>query len=149
MKVKLTMTALAIACLAVAACGGTASKSASPAAAAGNPCQALSAWKSGGGTTGMNAITSDLTKIEAAAAAQSMTALASAGQALDNDAQNAALDLPPIDAVDYTNAMADFQTAGTDFAGSTQSSAAAGETPLSTGAQEFKSFAASVKATCN
>ena len=148
MKVKLTMTALAIACLAVAGCSGAASKSAPPAAAAGNPCQALSAWQSGGGTTGMNAIASDLTKIEAAAAAQSMTALASAGQALDNDAQNAALDLPPIDGVDYTDALADFQVAGADFATGVQSSATAGETPLSTGTQEFKSFAASVKATC-
>jgi hypothetical protein len=45
-----------------------------------------------------------------------MTALASAGQALDNDAQNAALDLPPIDGSNYFSAMADFQTAGTDFA---------------------------------
>jgi hypothetical protein len=148
MKAKLIMTALAMACLAIAGCGGTASKS-TPAAAAGNPCQALSAWNGGGGTTGMNAITSDLTKIEAAASAQSITALASAGQALDNDAQNAALDLPPIDGVDYTKAMADFQTAGTDFAAGTQSSATAGETALSTGAQEFKSFGANVKATCN
>jgi hypothetical protein len=149
MKVKLTMTALAMACLAIAGCGGAASKSAPAAAAAGNSCQELSAWKSSGGTTGMNAITSDLTKIEAAASAQSITALVSAGQALDNDAQNATLDPPPIDGVDYTNAMADFQTAGTDFAAGTQSSVSAGETPLSTGAQEFKSFAASVKATCN
>ena len=149
MKVKLIMTALAIACLAIAACGGTASTSTPAAAAAGNPCQALSAWKSGGGTTGLNAITSDLTKIEAAAEAQSLTALASAGQALDNDAQNATLDLPPIDALDYTNAMADFQTAGTDFATGIQSSAAEGEAPLSTGTQEIKSFSASVKATCN
>ncbi len=149
MKAKLITTALAMACLAIAGCGGTASKSTPAAAAAGNPCQALSAWNGGGGTTGMNAITSDLTKIEAAASAQSITALASAGQALDNDAQNAALDLPPIDGVDYTKAMADFRTAGTDFAGGTQSSATAGETPLSTGAQEFKSFGASVKATCN
>ena len=149
MKVKLTMTALAMACLAVAGCGGAASKSTQAAAAAGNPCQALSAWSNGGGTTGMNAIASDLTKIEAAAAAQSMTALASAGQALDNDAQNAALDLPPIDRADYTNALADFQIAGTDFASGVQSTATAGETPLSTGTQEFKGFAASVKATCN
>jgi hypothetical protein len=148
MKVKLIMTALAIACLAVAGCG-TANKSSPPAAAAGNPCQALSAWRSGGGVTGMNAITSDLTKIEAAAAAQSVTALAAAGQALDNDAQNATLDLPPIDPVDYTNAMADFQAAGTDLAAGTQSRAEAGEAPLSTGSKEFQSFAASVKATCS
>jgi hypothetical protein len=149
MKVKLTMTALAIACLAIAACGGTASTSTPAAAAAGNPCQVLSAWKSGGGTTGLNAITSDLTRIEAAAEAQSLTALASAGRALDNDAQNATLDLPPIDALDYTNAMADFQTAGTDFATGIQSGAAEGEAPLSTGTQEIKNFSASVKATCN
>ena len=45
--------------------------------------------------------------------------------------------------------MADFQTAGTDFATGIQSSAGAAETPLNTGAQEFKSFAASVKASCN
>jgi len=44
--------------------------------------------------------------------------------------------------------MADFQTAGTDFATGVQSSAAAGETPLSTGSQEIKSFSADVKATC-
>jgi hypothetical protein len=117
MNVKLTMAALAIACLALADCGGSASST--PAAgASGNPCQVLSAWRSGGGTAEMNAITSELTKIENAASSQSMTAVASAGQALDNDAQNAALDLPPIDGIDYTSAMADFQTAGTDFAAS-------------------------------
>lgn len=149
MKVKLAMAALAIACLAAAGCGGSASSSTKAAGAAGNPCQALSAWRSSGGMAEMNAITSDLATIETAASAQSITALASAGQALDNDTQNAALDLPPIDTIDYTNAMADFQTAGTDFAAGTQSSAAAGETPLKTAAQEFQSFAASVKATCN
>lgn len=37
MKVKLTMTALGIACLAIAGCGGAASTS-TPAAATGNPC---------------------------------------------------------------------------------------------------------------
>lgn len=78
-----------------------------------------------------------------------MTALASAGQSLDSDAQNAALDLPPIDGSNYTGAMADLQTAGTDFATGIQSSAAAGETPLKTASGEFKNFAASVKATCN
>jgi len=46
-------------------------------------------------------------------------------------------------------AMADFQTAGTDFATGIQSSAAEGEAPLSTGTQEIKNFSASVKATCN
>ena len=72
-----------------------------------------------------------------------------AGQALDNDAQNAALDLPPIDASDYTSAMADFQVSGTDFATGIQSSTEAGETPLKNASREFQSFAASVKATCN
>jgi hypothetical protein len=149
MNVKLTMAALGIACLAVAGCGGSAGSSTPAAGASGNPCQLLSAWRSGGGTPQMNAITSDLTKIETAASAHSMTALASAGQALDNDAQNAALDLPPIGGSNYTSAMADFQTAGTDFATGIQSSAAAGEAPLKTASREFKNFAASVKATCN
>jgi hypothetical protein len=149
MNAKLTMAALAIACLAVAGCAGSASSSTPAAGASGNPCQVLSAWRSGGGTAEMNAITSDLTKIETAASAQSMTALESAGQALDNDVQNAALDLPPIDGIDYTSATADFQTAGTDFATGIQSSAAAGGTPLKTASREFKNFAASVKATCN
>jgi hypothetical protein len=49
----------------------------------GEPCQMLSDWRTGGGTAEMNAITSDLAKTETAASAQSMTALASAGQALD------------------------------------------------------------------
>ena len=161
MNMKLTMATLATVCLAAAGCASTAStastasiastaSSGTPAAGApGNPCQVLSAWRSGGGTAQMNAITSDLTKIETAASAQSITALASAGQALDNDAQNAALDLPPIDASDYTSAMADFQVSGTDFATGIQSSAAAGETPLKNASREFESFAASVKATCN
>jgi hypothetical protein len=126
MNVQLTMAALTIACLAVAGCGGSASSSTPAAEASGNPCQMLSAWKSGGGTSGMNAITSDLAKLETAASAQSITALASAGQALDNDAQNAALDLPPIGGSNYISAMADFQTAGTDFATGIQSSAEAG-----------------------
>jgi hypothetical protein len=154
MNIKLTMATLATVCLAAAGCASTASTastaSSTPAAGApGNPCQVLSAWRSGGGTAQMNAITSDLTKIETAASAQSITALASAGQTLDNDAQNAALDLPPIDASDYTSAMADFQVSGTDFATGIQSSAAAGETPLKDASREFESFAASVKATCN
>jgi hypothetical protein len=145
-------TALATVCLAAAGCASSASSASSgtPAAGApGNHCQVLSAWRSGGGTAQLNAITSDLTKIETAASAQSITALASAGQALDNDAQNAALDLPPIDASDYTSAMADFQVSGTDFATGIQSSTEAGETPLKNASREFQSFAASVKATCN
>jgi hypothetical protein len=149
MNVKLTMAALAIGCLAVAGCGGSAASSPPAAGVSGNPCQLLSAWRSGGGTPQMNAITSDLARIETAASARSMTALASAGQALDNDAQNAALDLPPIDGSDYTSAMGDFQAAGTQFATGIQSSAAAGDTSLVTASREFKNFAAGVKATCN
>ena len=155
MNVKLTMAALAIGCLAVAGCGGSAGSGGSAASStqaaevSGNPCQLLSAWRSGGGAAQMNAITADLAKIETAASAHSMTALASAGQALDNDAQNAALDLPPIDGSDYTSAMGDFQAAGTQFATGIQSSAAAGETSLTTASGEFKNFAAGVKATCN
>lgn len=112
-------------------------------------CQALAAWRSGGGAAGMNSITADLTKLETAASAQSMTALASAGDALDGDAANAALDLPPIDSSDWINAMADFQLAGTQFSTGIQANAKAGETPLKTAVGEFKSFGASVKATCN
>ena len=48
----------------------------------------------------------------------------------------------------FTNAMADFQTAGTDLAMGTQSGLASSETPLTNGSKEFQSFAASVKATC-
>jgi hypothetical protein len=97
----------------------------------------------------MNSITADLGKIETAASAQSLTALASAGQALDGDAANAALDLPPIDGSDYINAMADFQAAGTQFSTGIQADVKAGETQFKTAAGELRSFGASVKATCN
>lgn len=148
MKAKLTLAAVAIACISAAGCGAAANSGTQAASVAGNPCQALSAWKGGGGTTGMNTIASDLSSVESAGSAENMTELASAGQTLDNDAQSEALDVPPIGALDFTNAMADFQTAGTDLALGTQSGLTSSETPLTSGSKEFESFAASVKATC-
>jgi hypothetical protein len=149
MKAKLTMAALAIACASAAGCSAAGGgSSTTQQAAAANPCQSLSAWKSGGGTSGMNSIASDLTKVQSAGSAENMSEVVSAGQALDNDAQSAALDVPPIDGLDFTNAMADFQTAGTDLAMGTQSGITASETPLTSGSKEFEDFAASVKSTC-
>jgi hypothetical protein len=154
MKMTLTMAAMAIAGLAIAGCGGSASGAPAPGAAgasgaAGNPCQALQVWQSGGGTREMKAVESDLGRVVNAASAQSLTELASAGQALDNDAQNAALDVPPIDGIGYTNAMAGFQAAGTHFSTGISSSAQAGEAPLKTASTEMNNFSASVKATCH
>lgn len=156
MKAKLTIAALAIACASAAGCAASGSgangngnnSGGQTAAVAGNPCQALTSWKSAGGTTGMNAIAADLSNVESAGSAENMTEVVSAGQALTSDAQNAALDVPPIDGLDFTSAMADFQTAGTDLAMGTQSGVTSSEAPLTTGSKEFQSFAASVKSTC-
>ena len=149
MKITLAIAAIAVAALA-AGCGGSAGSSTTAVSGAvGNPCQALASWRSGGGTKEMDAIVSDLSGVEKAGTAQSLTELATAGQALDNDAQNAALDLPPIDGLDYTEAMAGFQAAGTHFSTGVQASDQEGEAPLQSAAKEFQSFAASVKATCH
>jgi hypothetical protein len=155
MKVTLTMAAMAIAGLAIAGCGGSVGNStqvsgaAGASGAVGNPCQALAVWQSGGGTKEMTAVESDLAKVVSAAQAQSLTALATAGQALDNDAANAALDLPPIDGLGYTNSMTDFQAAGTHFSSGIQSDDQAGEAPLQSATKEINNFSASVKATCH